>query len=170
MSEHTAGFELPFRPEIPETDQHKYPGGSFEVFSGIVLAAAAAAYERAGAEKGIDPAIVHTTTACGTVSRALHDELAQQNIHTGFRGYPFMRYFAHYHLDTGSATPEPIVIDGAYQQFLDEPNPDAPRVLIVPRLQIREALDAYGVSERHHRLWLEARDVDRPGFEQVRGA
>lgn len=81
-----------------------------------------------------------------------------------------MRYFAHYHLDTGSATPEPIVIDGAYQQFLDEPNPDAPRVLIVPRLQIREALDAYGVSERHHRLWLEARDVDRPGFEQVRGA
>ncbi len=145
--------------ELPPVE---YPGGSFETFKELVLVAADAAYARAAEEKQQPVEVVHTTQACGTVSRELHDELETVGIATNYKGVPWLMWALHYHLNTGISTPEPVIVDATWQQFLPEPDPAKPSVIVIPESQVAEALTELGIPQDRHYLWLAAVPMLRP--------
>lgn len=162
MTEFSTG--QPFRPEIPDAEQALYPGGSFEAFCGRINETAGPVYDRLAEGTDIDPALIHRWQLCGTTSRELHDSLQQDaGIETEFKGFPWRYWMAHYHLLT-TQTPQPVVVDPTWQQFVRDPypHPRAPRVLIVPRAQILPALIALNVPSDRFKFWLEASTVARP--------
>lgn len=99
---------------------------------------------------------IHAEGVCWFICPDLADRLQ----HVGYNAwmihhdldskYGFDEDFEHEFIYIGST-----VIDPTWQQMLEAPRDDLPKVLIAPKELLEKTLKAYGVPEKYHHIWLD---------------
>jgi len=110
-------------------------------------------YRKIGNEKGIDPKAVYYSRQCETVSDDLNQRLLAQGLETEVRTSGDWEIVGHNFIVIKTREGETL-IDPTWQQFLESPNEDFPRVLISSAKALKETLSRFGTPESRHNLWL----------------
>jgi len=118
-------------------------------------------YNTVADEKKVDQATVHAGRWCESVTKEVERLLAEQGIsvrHMSYDGWDVVNHEFMLAVIEGSQ----FVIDPTWQQFLDQPDGEKPKVLKARLEELTEALVRLGVPEKHRHIWKDvlAREVE----------
>lgn len=101
----------------------------------VIETAARSAYERVGLANGVAPNEVFHSRNCEQVAEAIDEEFVKAGLKSRKR-YGGGWIVTSHEYNAIDLDGKELNIDATWQQFLDEPNPNLPRVLISKRSEL----------------------------------
>ncbi len=105
---------------------------------------------------GFEKKNIHTLGACWFVCPDLEDRLTRAS---------YNAWIVHHDLDSKYDTDadfehefiivENVILDPTWQQFLETPREDLPKLLIIEKDKLAQTLTHYGVAKKFHHIWLD---------------
>lgn len=113
-------------------------------------------YKEISGSLDMKPDEVYFSRRCERINDVLKRELDKVGVNSSIARYVGWDIANHEFIISNYSDKE-IVIDPTWQQFLNEPNPSLPKVLIAPREEIERKLTEVGVPIDKHHIWKDAK-------------
>ena len=146
-------------PEVGEATEQISPpeletqGDLSELDVNKINALAQKSYQKIAHEKGADPNTAYYSPWCEKTSEDLHDQLVATGLNVENATYhgweiPFHDYVR---LHKGTKT---YIIDPTWQQFLEKPDENLPKVLIADTETLPAVLSKFNIPQTRREIWL----------------
>lgn len=116
-------------------------------------------YEDVAAQRDVPIAEVYHSRNCEGVAKGIARKLQENGLSPELAMYVGWEVTEHYFVEVPFEN-DIAIIDGTWQQFLDEPDPAKPKVLFTRKSELSQKLTALGVKPELHLIWGRARIVD----------